>query len=119
MDCTRNFNTSGYRLVSVERGKNLRYGDEEYQKKLNFISTIPSNKIDTDNLKNISDEDMSAFNEKHLRDLREQVMGYDEQELAVVADAITERGWTYSYNALGEYFDKMYRQREATKVINQ
>ena len=97
----------------------MKYGDQEYEKKLEIINAIPSNKFDTDNLKNISDAAMDEFNEKHLRDLREQVMGYDEQELAVVADAITERGWTFTWNALGEYFDRVYRQREATKVINQ
>ena len=91
----------------------------ERQRQLDVINMIPSNKVDDDPLKNLSEEDMSAFNEKHLRDLREQVMGYDEEELAVVADAITERGWTFTWNSLGEYVDRLYRQREATKVINQ
>lgn len=91
----------------------------ERQRQLDVINMIPSNKIDEDPLKHLSEEDMDAFNEKHLRDLREQVMGYDEQELAVVAEAITERGWTFTYNAIGEYMDRLYRQREATKVINQ
>lgn len=97
----------------------MKYGDDEYNKKIDFISMIPSNKIDTDNLKNISDQDMERYNEKHLRDLREQVMGYDEEELEVVAEAITEIGWTFTYNALGNYFDKINKQREAIKTINQ
>lgn len=91
----------------------------ERQRQLDVINMIPSNKFDEVPLNKLSDQAMDEFNEKHLRDLREQVMGYDEQELSVVAEAVTERGWTYTYNALGEYFDKVYRQREATKVINQ
>ena len=97
----------------------MRYGDPEYQKKIDMISTIPSNKVDEVPLKNITDETMEQFNEKHLRDLRDQVLAYDDEEAQAVAEALTERGWTYLYNALGEYFDKLYRQKQATKTINQ
>lgn len=91
----------------------------ERQRQLDVINSIPSNKIDDDPMKRYSEQDMNEFNAKHLRDLRDQVMAYDEQELQVVAEALIERGWTYAYNALGEYVDRLYRQKEATKVINQ
>lgn len=97
----------------------MKYGDENHNKRLDFISMIPSNKIDTDNLKNISDQDMERYNEKHLRDLREQVMGYDEEELEVVAEAITEIGWTFTYNALGNYFEKITKKIDTIREINQ
>ena len=96
----------------------MKYNDSEYKKKLEVIQAIPSNKIDKDNLQQYSDATMAEFNQKHLRDLREQVMGYDEQELEAVAEAVTERGWTFTYNALGNYLDRLYRQKEATKIIN-
>ena len=83
-----------------------------------MISTIPSNKIDAVPLKNISDDAMKQFDEKHLRDLRDQVMAYDEDELICVADAIVERGWTYAYNALGDYFERLHNQKEAIRTIN-
>lgn len=95
----------------------MRYGDPEYQKQINFISMIPSNKIDTDNLKNISDDAMEMYNEKHLRDLREQVRGYDEQELEVVADEIARIGWTYCYNAVGNYFSDLHKAVKTTKGV--
>jgi len=91
----------------------------ERQRQLDVINAIPSNKIDDDPLKIYSEQDMDEFNAKHLRDLRDQVLAYDEQELKCVAEAVVERGWTYAYNALGDYVDRLYRQKEATKVINQ
>ena len=91
----------------------------ERQRQLDVINAIPSNKIDEDPLKRYSEQDMDEFNAKHLRDLRDQVLAYDEQELQCVAEAVVERGWTYAYNALGDYVDRLYRQKEATKVINQ
>ena len=66
----------------------------ERQKQLDVINSIPSNKIDDDPMKRYSEQDMNEFNAKHLRDLRDQVMAYDEQELQVVAEALIERGWT-------------------------
>lgn len=96
----------------------MRYGDPEHQSKLDLISTIPSNKIDDVQLKNISDDAMDQFNEKHLRDLREQVLNYDDDEAKVVAEAIVEKGWTYAYNALGDYFQMLHNQKEAIRTIN-
>jgi len=97
----------------------MKYGDPEYQRRLNLINMIPSNKFDKENFNNLSEDAMNDFNEKHLRDLRDQVMGYDEEELAVVADAITERGWTFAYNAVGEYFKKLTKKMDTIREINQ
>ena len=44
--------------------------------------------------------------------LRSQVRAYDETDLKIVAEEITKIGWTYTYNALGDYFEKIIRQRE-------
>ena len=93
-------------------------GIAEHERQIDVINTIPSNKIDADPLKNISDEAMHLYDQKHLRDLREQVMAYDEEELSVVAEAIIERGWTFVYNVLGDYIQRLYNKQEATKVIN-
>ena len=93
-------------------------GIAEHERQIDVINAIPSNKMDDDPMKNYSAADMEEFNLKHLRDLREQVHGYDEQELQAVAEEIVEIGWTYAYNALGEYFQKLKNQREATKIIN-
>jgi len=93
-------------------------GIAEHDRQIDIISAIPSNKIDVDPLKNISDEAMELYDKKHLRDLRDQVMAYDEEELRVVSEAIIERGWTFAYNALGFYIERLYNQKEATKVIN-
>ena len=97
----------------------MKYGDPEYQRRLDIINAIPSNKFDKENLNNLSDDAMSDFNEKHLRDLRDQVMGYDEEELEVVAEAITERGWTFTYNAIGNYLEKVTKKIDTIRVINQ
>lgn len=94
-------------------------GIAEHERQIDVINAIPSNKVDDDPLKGYSEQDMNEFNAKHLRDLREQVLAYDEEELRTVAEAVIERGWTFAYNALGDYFDRLYRQKEATKVINQ
>lgn len=97
----------------------MRANDPEYKRKIEMISTIPSNKIDDVPLKNISDEAMGQFNDKHLRDLREQVNAYDLEELEAVSEAIVERCWIIPFNALGEYFNRIYNQKEAIKTINQ
>lgn len=97
----------------------MKYGDPEYQKRLDVINMIPSNKFDAENLNNIPDYAMERYNEKHLRDLREQVLGYDEEELQVVAETITEIGWTFVYNAIGEYFNKITKKMDTIREINQ
>ena len=97
----------------------MRLGDPEYKRQIELIQTIPSNKIDAVNLKNIPDDAMDQFNDKHLRELREQINAYDVEELQAVSEAIVERCWMIPFNALGEYFNRIYNQKEAIRTINQ
>ena len=97
----------------------MRLGDPEYRKALDLISTIPSSKVDDIPLKNLSDEAMDQFSEKHLRDLREQILNYQPDELQVAAETIVEKCWQLAWNALGAYFDRIYNQKEAIRTINQ
>lgn len=97
----------------------MRPNDPEYQKKIDVITAIPSNKFDNPNLNIYSDEQMEQFEEHSDRMLREQVRAYSDHEKKVIAEELTKCGWTYTYNALGEYFDKLNKQKEATITINQ
>lgn len=97
----------------------MKYGDSEYARQIEVINTVPLSKIVDDPINELSDAAMKHCDEKHLRDLRDQVMAYDDEEAKVVAEALLEKGWTYSYNALGNYFERLVKQKEATKVINQ
>ena len=97
----------------------MRLGDPEYKRQIELIQTIPSNKIDAVNLKNIPDDAMDQFNDKHLRELRVQINAYDVEELQAVSEAIVERCWMIPFNALGEYFNRIYNQKEAIRTINQ
>ena len=97
----------------------MRLGDPDYKRKLDMISMIPSNKIDSPNLNGYSEQDMDRFEEHSERVLREQIRAYSDRDLKIVADEVTQICWIYVWNALGEYFDKMYKQKEAIKTINQ
>lgn len=96
----------------------MRANDPEYQKKIDLISTIPSNKFDNPNLDVYSDEAMEMFEEHSDRMLREQVRAYSDHEKKVIAEELTKCGWTYTYNALGDYFDRLKKQQDATITIN-
>lgn len=115
-------NRIDYMEAAEERGMDVILNDEniaERKRQLDVINMIPSNKFDDVPLNNLSDQAMSDFDAKHLRDLHDQVMAYDDEELKCVSEALVERGWTYLYNALGDYFEKIVKQREKTKEINQ
>lgn len=104
----------------MERGKDMKYGDPDYRRQLDVITAIPSNKFDADDLSKHTTADMDEFNVKHLRDLREQVRGYDDQELTAVAEEIAKINFTILHNVLGEYFISMYTTLNSTKkVINE
>lgn len=98
----------------------MKYGDPEYRRQLDVITAVPSNKFDADDLSKHTRADMDEFNEKHLRDLRDQVHGYDEQELMAVAEEIAKINFTILHNALGDYFIGLYHTLNSTKkVINE
>lgn len=78
----------------------MRVGDPEYKRRIEMISSIPSNKIDEVNLKNISEEGMRDFEMRHLRELTEQAQNMDVNEQMALA-----RGMRVEilFNAVGEY----------------
>lgn len=97
----------------------MRANDPEYKRKIELINTIPSNKIDNPNLNRYSEQDMERFEEHSDRMLREQIRAYNDHDLKIIAEEITKIGWTYTYNALGDFFDRLNKQKEATITINQ
>lgn len=80
----------------------MRLGDPEYKRRIDLINSIPSNKIDEVNLKNISDEGMRDFELRHLRELTEQAQNMDADE-----QLATARGLRIEilFNAVGEYIE--------------
>ena len=89
----------------------MRVGDPEHQRQLDVITTIPSNKVDEVDLSGLTKQEMAEFENQHEKDLRAQVRAYDETDLRIVAEEITKIGWTYTYNALGDYFEKIIKQQ--------
>ena len=96
----------------------MRLGDPNHKRQLDVIGEIPSNKIDEVDLSGLSELQMSEYANQHERDLRAQIRAFDEDDLRIVADEITKIGWTFTYNALGEYFDRLKKQKDATMTIN-
>ena len=78
----------------------MRLGDPEYKRRIELINSIPSNKIDEVDLKNISDEGMRDFELRHLRELTEQALNMDSDEQMAVARVIRVE---ILFNAVGEY----------------
>lgn len=95
------------------------YGDKEHDRQLEVISAIPSNKVDAVDLSGLSEAAMTEFEGQHEKDLRAQIRAYDDKDLKIAADEITKIGWTYAYNALGDYFERIIKQQETiTATIN-
>ena len=90
----------------------MKVGDPEYQRQLDVITTIPSNKVDEVDLSGLTQQEMAEYESQHEKDLRAQVRAYDDMDLKIVAEEITKIGWTYTYNALGDYFEKIVKQQE-------
>lgn len=81
----------------------MKYGDPEYQRRLDLINMIPSNKFDSENLNNIPDEAMRDFEKRHLQELTDQTMKMDPDEQAAVAAGIHI---AILHNAMGEYIKR-------------
>ena len=90
----------------------MRVGDPEYKRQIELIQSIPSNKVDAIDLSGLTEIEMAEYESQHEKDLRAQVRPYDDKDLKIVAEEITKIGWTYSYNALGDYFEKIIKQQE-------
>ena len=94
----------------------MKYNDPEYRQRIEMLQGIPdhiSNKVDADNLDNLSDADMREFEVRHLLELTDQTMKMDEFEQMAVA-----RGLKINiiYAALMEYIDKA---EETMAALNQ
>jgi len=98
----------------------MKVGDPEYQRALDVITAIPSNKVDAVDLSGLTDAEMAEYESQHERDLRAQIRAFDDADLKIVADEITKIGWTYTYNAIGNYFEKIIKQQATINAtINQ
>ncbi len=81
----------------------MRYGDPEYQRRLELINMIPSNKFDKENLSSLSDDAMRDFEKRHLQELTDQTMKMDEDEQVAVAAGLNI---AVLHNAIGEYIKR-------------
>ena len=94
----------------------MRVGDPEYQKKLDMISMIPSNKIDDQNLNNYTSEDMRDFELRHLRELTEQAANMDvDEQIATAAGLRIE----VLFNAVGDYIEKQQENNRTIETLKQ
>lgn len=93
----------------------LKYGDPEYQRKLEVISMVPSNKVDEDNLNLYSDQDMRDFEVRHLQELTDQAMKMDMNE-----QMATARGLNIAvlHNAIGEYISRQELKAAKLDEVN-
>lgn len=97
----------------------MKYNDPEYRQRIEMLQGIPdhiSNKVDADNLDNLSDADMREFEVRHLLELTDQTMKMDDFEQMAVA-----RGLKINiiYAALGEFINKAEEQAKAIKQITE
>ena len=93
----------------------MKYGDPEYQRKLEVISMVPSNKVDEDNLNLYSDQDMRDFEVRHLQELTDQAMKMDMNE-----QMATARGLNIAvlHNAIGEYISRQELKAAKLDEVN-
>lgn len=93
----------------------MKYGDPEYQRKLEVISMVPSNKVDEDNLNRYSDQDMRDFEVRHLQELTDQAMKMDMNE-----QMATARGLNIAvlHNAIGEYISRQELKAAKLDEVN-
>ena len=89
----------------------MKYGDPEYQRKLDLINSIPSNKVDSENLNRYSVEDMKDFEKRHLQELTDQTMKMDADEQMAVAAGLNV---AVLFNALGDYIKR--QELKAAKI---
>lgn len=81
----------------------MRYNNPEYRRQIELIQSVPSNKIDADNLNKYSAEDMRDFEKRHLQELTDQALKMDPEE-----QEATARGLNIAvlHNAIGEYIKR-------------
>ena len=97
----------------------MRPGDPTYQKQLDVIGQIPSNKIDAIDLSVLSDAQMAEYESQHERDLRAQVRAFDERDKQIVVDEILHDNWSIVWNVLGQYLMSLYVKVESIRNTTQ
>jgi len=91
------------------------WGEEEYGRQIDVIQSIPSNKIDDVNLKNISDEGMRDFEKRHLLELTEQARNMDvDEQIATAAGLRIE----VLFNAVGDYIRRQEAKEKKHEEAN-
>lgn len=91
------------------------WGEEEYGRQIDVIQSIPSNKIDDVNLKNISDEGMRDFERRHLLELTEQARNMDvDEQIATAAGLRIE----VLFNAVGDYIRRQEAKEKKHEEAN-
>lgn len=94
----------------------MRLGDPEYKRQIELIQSIPSNKIDEVNLKNISDEGMRDFEKRHLRELTEQAANMDvDEQIATAAGLRIE----VLFNAVGDYIQRQQEKNQTIETLKE
>lgn len=94
----------------------MRLNDPEYKRQIELIQSIPSNKIDEVNLKNISDEGMRDFERRHLRELTEQAANMDvDEQIATAAGLKIE----VLFNAVGDYIQRQQEKNQTIETLKE
>ena len=98
----------------------MRYNKEslrDYERQLDIITAIPSNKVDNPNLNLYSQDKMEEFEIRHLNELAEQARRYDINEQKVVAENLDP---FILYNALGSWLSQAREQLDkGASIFNQ
>lgn len=93
----------------------MKYGDPEYQRRLEVIRAIPSepisNKFDAEDLSTHSPEAMRDFEIRHLQELTDQTQKMDDAEQMATARGIRIE---ILHNAIGEYIKR--QELKAAKI---
>lgn len=93
----------------------MKLGDPEYQKALDVITAIPSNKVDAIDLSALTETEMAEYEGQHERDLRAQVRAFDEKDKQIVLDEIIHYNWSIVWNMLGQYIMNLYTKVESIR----
>ena len=94
----------------------MRANDPEYKRRIEMISSIPSNKIDDINLKNISEEGMRDFEMRHLRELTEQATNMDVNEQIATAAGLRIE---VLFNAVGDYIQRQQEKNQTIETLKE
>jgi len=92
----------------------MKYGDPEYQRQIEVIRQIPSNKVDAENLEGYSVDDMMNFEKKHLIELTQLAM---RENPAGQKALITGCDIRIVMEVLGDYINRQEEKEKALQEI--